>query len=89
MKEHSNYPKNSFFCDITKTFTNRAFICKKLTNCTISDNPSLKTYCLEEKLSKFKCNNESKTIEFFRVCNHINDCEDKSDEKYCGIIKNY
>lgn len=41
-------------------------------------------YCFATKNTLFKCFSTNKSIEFFLVCNHIDDCEDQSDEKNCG-----
>lgn len=81
--ENSNVKKNSIFCDATRTYINRAFVCDHQISYPDSIK-SLKIYCFEENLSKFKCKNNNKTISHSKVCNYINDCEDKSDEINCG-----
>ena len=79
-----NYNRNSFFCDISRTYVNRAFICHpNYLNCSTSKNVTV--YCSFVKKFAFKCD-ENQTIGFYQLCNHIPDCNDASDEDACGKI---
>lgn len=79
------------FCSNSKVFINRAFVCNQDISCLNSSSSSssshyTKTFCTLKKKSIFKCLNSKKIIEFFQVCNHFADCEDKSDEANCGKV---
>lgn len=86
---NDKFPENSIFCNLSKTYINRVFLCEHYMNCSTSYNDDLNAYCFEQRATKFKCHYSTKMINFYQVCNYKNDCEDSSDEKFCGDTSNY
>lgn len=78
-----DFKNNCHFCEISKTYINRAFICDPKSQCNTFLNSNLEKFCLEEKKVMFSCDESEKKLHFFQVCNHIKDCEDGSDEENC------
>lgn len=76
--------KNCIFCDKSKIFVNRAFICNSNANCSMDKNYLEKEiFCKHNFENQFQCD-ETRLLDFHFVCNHINDCNDQTDEKFCS-----
>lgn len=79
------FGKNCIYCSEKKTYRNRVFACDGHFNCSsYSKVDSFEEYCGKKQNSKFECLNSEKEIDFFKVCNHVYDCQDKSDERHCS-----
>lgn len=81
------FNKNSLFCENSKTYINRAFVCHPKINCSTKNDENIKEYCSREHFQMFTCSESKEKIYFFQVCNHIHDCSDGSDELLCGKYK--
>lgn len=63
------------------------FVCENMSICfTLGDKnfEVFEEYCKRAETFKFKCIKSARRIYFFQVCNYISDCEDNSDEEFCG-----
>lgn len=63
---------------------NIGFICDEKTDCFGKEDNHLAIFCSQIKTFVFHCQTFNKTINYFQVCNFIDDCPDKSDEMNCS-----
>lgn len=88
LKTILKYAQNSLYCNLTKAYINRAFVCDHYSNYSAFNSNSLKNYCMKDNEIKFVCHSSNKTVNFYKLCNYVYDCDDGSDEKNCGNKKN-
>lgn len=78
-KQNKSYSqKNIISCK--SIFVNIAYICSSELK-HICGNSEL---CSKEPFIKFQCQSNLQKVSLYKICNYIKDCDDNSDEKYCG-----
>lgn len=65
---------------IDKNFINIVFVCDGIKNCIHGDD---ELNCNRSYFGQFSCNDNT-TISSLLVCNFKKDCQDGSDEEFCG-----
>lgn len=81
-----NYNRNCYYCEKSKAYINRAFICDEKFSCLTKQSKNSNAYCSKKNKKFFVCSKSRRRIQFFLVCNYIDDCQDASDEQNCGKI---
>lgn len=81
-KKVESCPSNSFLCKKSGYCINLIDVCNGKKDCPLNEDEE---NCTEWKsLDYFHCESKQQKILFSKVCDYQIDCQDKSDEKYCG-----
>ena len=92
MNLHNNFGLSldyleNFFCNDNQFLCSRAKICiNTIYQCDgIYDCPSLEDENCQHYQNRFECMSSNQTISYSSICDYYEDCQDGSDEIFCGI----
>lgn len=74
-------PGNSYFCFKEKNCISLVQVCNGIKDCLFGEDEE---NCMN--VVYFECKDEKLNIPYQFVCDFIYDCQDKSDETFCGKV---